>query len=129
MNWYNTCVNSSVGLESDGRRAAPHPPWAKLTDLTRLSLAHNALNTLRGVDALSTLRVLNLDYNRISNLPTDLFSLKRLENLYLKRESIVTNKFFGIGFQRLTHLRVIDLSYNGLSTVPAALFSLPSWSV
>ncbi|THD23998.1 hypothetical protein D915_005182 [Fasciola hepatica] len=121
--WYNTLCELRLDWnQMDG--ALPASTLAKLTDLTRLSFAHNALNTLRGVDALSTLRVLNLDYNRISNLPTDLFSLKRLEYLYLKRNQLL-QPILGIGFQRLTHLRVIDLSYNGLSTVPAALFSLP----
>ncbi|KAA0192826.1 hypothetical protein FBUS_11239 [Fasciolopsis buskii] len=121
--WYNMLSELRVDWnQMDG--ALPASSLAKLTDLTRLSFAHNGLNTLRGVDALTALQVLNLDFNLITTLPTELFSLKRLEYLYLRHNQLL-QPILGVGFQRLTHLRVIDLSCNGLSTLPAALFCLP----
>ncbi|VDP95509.1 unnamed protein product [Echinostoma caproni] len=121
--WFNTLCELRVDWnQMDG--ALPSSTLTKMTDLTRLSFAHNALNTLRGVDLVPTLHVLNLDYNRIANLPSELFNLKRLEYLYLRRNQLI-QPILGVGFRRLAHLRVIDLSYNGLSTLPAALFTLP----
>ncbi|KAL5528616.1 CYR1_1 [Sanghuangporus sanghuang] len=104
------------------------PPLAR--SLKRLYLGENRLtdDTLHPLSALRELRVLNLSFNNIQELPSSFFrNMVLLEEIYLsgnKLSMIPTEDL-----HRLTSLTVIFLNGNKLQVLPSELGKLKSLTV
>ncbi|RDX71472.1 Protein phosphatase 1 regulatory subunit pprA, partial [Mucuna pruriens] len=80
-----------------------------------LNLSRNKISTLEGLKELTKLRVLDINYNRISRIGQGLSSCILIKELYL-----VGNKISDVeGLHRLMKLTVLDLSFNKISTTKA----------
>ncbi|OMJ07784.1 Adenylate cyclase [Smittium culicis] len=91
--------------------------------LTILNLNSNMLkkvgSTITGF--LVNLKVLNLDNNKISDLPASLANLKSLKVLSLKNNLL---KSFPSVITRLTNLENLDVSYNLIGLIPESISNL-----
>ncbi|GER27760.1 leucine-rich repeat protein kinase family protein [Striga asiatica] len=77
----------------------------------------------RTIGRLSKLETLNLSINKISSLPGDLWSLRRLKNLNLSFNNI--SGFIPNKVGHLVHLQSLDLSFNRFhGSIPEAIGSL-----
>lgn len=90
-------------------------------NLDRLSLAHMNLSTLVPLFTpvtLLSLKFLNVSFNRISNIPANLFStIRSLRVVDLSRNAVRT---LGAGFSDLVNLRVLNISHNNLQSFQGA---------
>jgi hypothetical protein len=77
----------------------------KLTQLKELELSHNKLTSVEGLEKLPQLRVLYLDYNKLTELPQGLEKLTQLTKLSLKNHQLTNLK----GLEKLTKLEVLFL--------------------
>ncbi|XP_017285467.1 leucine-rich repeats and immunoglobulin-like domains protein 1 [Kryptolebias marmoratus] len=88
-----------------------------------LYLSNNKISVL-GLGALdhlgSTLRILRLSRNRISQIPIRAFQLPRLTQLELSRNRI--HQIEGLTFQGLSSLEVLKLQRNGISKLTDGAF-------
>lgn len=95
-------------------------------NIIRLSMRHNQIDDLRGIEAYKRLRVLLLERNSISNFDESLTDLVKLEILDL-RENQVTKIPANMFKQKcFMHLKELNLSFNRISHVPGHLFMLPN---
>jgi leucine-rich repeat protein SHOC2 len=67
------------------------------------------------IGALSALRILRLDQNALTELPSTLAHLSRLERLYVAQNQL---RSLPNGLAALTALRSLDLTWNKLETLP-----------
>ena len=70
-----------------------------------------------------TLTRLNLSFNLLKKLPSDLFKCEKLYELDVSNNRISEN-FPNNGLNQLIHLSVLNLSYNQLQTIPPGLSEL-----
>ena len=98
--------------------------WRGLRRLTRLNLADNELQDLRGIDHHKRLILLVLDRNAQLATPggRELFALRRLEGLYCAHTAL---RAVSSEIRSLQNLKLADLSHNALAGVPSDLFTLP----
>ena len=88
-------------------------------DLRRMGIAALQPKDFSGLSALS---VLNLSYNELTSLPSDVFDgLASLQQLNLERNAL--NHLPAEVFRGLTALQMLDLWQNQLTTLPAGVFS------
>ncbi|XP_054902292.1 uncharacterized protein LOC129370361 [Poeciliopsis prolifica] len=114
------CIERTVPARRLGRRSAAGSrsrclTWAPALQL--LSAERNLLERLpRGLDAVESLQVLELSFNRISSLePGVLGDLHRLQELHLQH-NLITHLDPQM-FQNLEQLKVLDMRFNMLSTM------------
>lgn len=104
------------------------PPLAR--SLRRLYLGENRLtdDVLHPLSALRELRVLNLSFNNIQELPSSFFrNLVSLEEIYLSGNKLTTLPTEDL--HRLTNLTVMFLNGNKLQVLPSELGELKSLTV
>eukprot|EP00887_Chlorella_sp_A99_P001301 scaffold14.g1301.t1 len=97
------------------------PPWlASFGNLQRLGLSRNGVAMLppATLGALSSLRVLLLDSNAISDLPESIGQLAKLERLSLAGNVLVR---LPTALGRCVSLKLLDVSKNRLTELPEAL--------
>ena len=88
-------------------------------------MPHIRTKKLIGIMYIKPLRVLDLTYNKLNELPYDMSNLKNLEVLYLG-----INKIKDLGsISRLRNLRKLDISANDLDTIPKFIFNMQSLEV
>ncbi|XP_057533433.1 uncharacterized protein LOC130811234 [Amaranthus tricolor] len=80
-----------------------------------LDLSKNKIASIEGLRELTRLRVLYLNYNRISRIGHGLSSCTLLKELYLSGNKISEVE----GLHRLLKLTVLDLSFNKITTTKA----------
>ena len=126
-------------LTTDGRN------FLGLKLLKCLNLCCNSLNNVQNLKSLSSLLSLNLSYNILSEIDTDIFqglwlleSLDNSNNLIFKIDplafannklkylNLAHNKIISFiainGFSQLQFLEILDISHNGLATVDCGTF-------
>ncbi|XP_017159952.1 serine-rich adhesin for platelets isoform X2 [Poecilia reticulata] len=114
------CIERSVTARRLGRRSAAGSrsrclSWAPALQL--LSAERNLLEQLpRGLDAVESLQVLELSFNRISSLELGVLGgLHQLQELHLQH-NLITHLDPQM-FQNLEQLKVLDLRFNMLTTM------------
>ncbi|XP_064189441.1 leucine-rich repeat-containing protein 40 isoform X2 [Anguilla rostrata] len=119
--------------------------WWEQTDLTKLLLSSNKLNSLsedirlfpalvvldvhdnqlttlpKSIGELENLQKLNLSHNKLKELPEEVWLLKNLRSLQLQ-QNLLEELSDGMG--QLTNLDDIDLSNNEMTTLPERLGNL-----
>lgn len=119
--------------------------WWEQTDLTKLLLSSNKLNSLsedirlfpalvvldvhdnqlttlpKSIGELENLQKLNLSHNKLKELPEEVWLLKNLRSLQLQ-QNLLEELSDGVG--QLTNLDDIDLSNNEMTTLPESLGNL-----
>ncbi|KFO23227.1 leucine-rich repeat-containing protein 40 isoform X1 [Fukomys damarensis] len=120
--------------------------WWEQTDLTKLILSNNKLQTLSedlrflpaltvldihdnqltslpsSIEELENLQKLNVSHNKLKTLPGEVTNLRNLKGLYLQHNELTC---LPEGFEKLFSLEDLDLSDNRLTTVPGSFSSLP----
>ena len=98
--------------------------WRGLRRLTRLNLADNELQDVRGIDHHKRLILLVLDRNTqlAAAGGRELFALRRLEGLYCSQTAL---RALSGEIRSLQNMKLVDLSHNALASVPSDLFTLP----
>lgn len=93
------------------------------TKLEYLGLSGTELKTLTGISRATTLRAFHATNNNIQSIPNELFSLSRLESLFLSYNSVTGT--ISRNFEKLSALKELYLFGNQLTgTIPAELTSL-----
>lgn len=67
-----------------------NPSICKAHNVQEVDLSNNNIITFEPIFELRKLRILNLSYNQIANIPKDILKLKRLEKLDLSFNLLVT---------------------------------------
>ncbi|EPQ57151.1 adenylate cyclase-like protein [Gloeophyllum trabeum ATCC 11539] len=121
----NSLISERKGSTISLEQARAMPPLAK--SLERLFLGENRLGdeALHALTVLKELKVLNLSFNDIQEMPSRFFaSLLKLEELYLSgnKLSIIPTE----DLHRLTKLTVLFLNGNKLQTLPQELAKVTS---
>ena len=95
-----------------------------MTELRRLDLRWNCLRKLpTQIGQLKNLRSLDLAMNHLSALPAEIGQLTKLEVLYLAGNELTT---LPPEIGQLTKLKILDLSNNELTVLPVEVRRLPS---
>uniref|UniRef100_A0A8C6CU99 Leucine-rich repeat-containing protein 40 n=1 Tax=Moschus moschiferus TaxID=68415 RepID=A0A8C6CU99_MOSMO len=121
--------------------------WWEQTDLTKLIISNNKLQTLTddlrllpaltvldihdnqltslpsAIRELENLQKLNVSHNKLKILPEEITNLRNLKGLYLQHNELTC---IPEGFEQLSNLEDLDLSNNRLTTVPASFSFLSS---
>uniref|UniRef100_A0A6I8PEP3 Leucine-rich repeat-containing protein 40 n=1 Tax=Ornithorhynchus anatinus TaxID=9258 RepID=A0A6I8PEP3_ORNAN len=119
--------------------------WWEQTDLTKLILSNNKLQTLSddlrllpaltvldvhdnqlaslpcAVGELENLQRLNVSHNKLKILPEEIKNLRNLKSLFLQNNELTC---IPEGFGQLLNLEELDISNNHLSSVPASFSAL-----
>ncbi|TFK54546.1 adenylate cyclase-like protein [Heliocybe sulcata] len=124
-NYANSILSERKGSAASIEHGRSVPPLAK--SLERLFLGENRLadDALHPLTVLRGLKVLNLSFNDIQEIPSRFFaSLLKLEELYLSgnKLSIIPTE----DLHRLTKLAVLFLNGNKLQTLPQELTKVTS---
>lgn len=90
-------------------------------NLRELDLSKNKLTDVKGISALTDLRILNLTKNKLSNFPEEICSLSDMRNLFLGKNNI---EIIPSCIQNLQSLIVLDLWYNPIDDLPEELITL-----
>jgi len=85
----------------------------KITQLKVLDLEYNQLTDVRGLEKLDQLTGLNLNDNQLTELPKGLEKLDQLTRLYLDKNQLTDVK----GLENLTQLETLRLGGNQLTDV------------
>ncbi|XP_013369852.1 PREDICTED: leucine-rich repeat-containing protein 40 isoform X2 [Chinchilla lanigera] len=121
--------------------------WWEQTDLTKLILSNNKLQSLSedlgllpaltvldihdnqltslpsAIRELENLQKLNISHNKLKMLPEEIANLKNLKGFYLQHNELTC---LPEGFEQLSSLEDLDLSNNRLTAVPGSFSSLPN---
>lgn len=74
---------------------------------------------LASIERNETLAAAYLDQNKLTTVPTELFKLKRLQQLYLDE-----NKIASFNPDQMTGLRMLHMENNQLETLPSSMTKL-----
>lgn len=123
--------------------------WSKFKNLEYLSFKNDHLKELpRGVETLTSLKILDLSGNELTNLPESFSKLQRLEELYLDNSSFDSiETTFGIlsllpnlkrlhlasideqnlpeNIAKLTHLEELEINNKIIKKIPIPIQELP----
>lgn len=91
-----------------------------LCNLTKLTVTHNNLSTIDGICKIVKLTYLNLSYNYISEIPSEIENLCNLKTLKLRSNNIKSFECLS----SLVQLEYLDLSFNRIESFPRKFGSL-----
>lgn len=99
--------------------AAPANANATRPNLTKLNVSHNNISSLQPLRSLSTLRHLDVSFNRIDPLPLDTFArMRNLATLNLCDSGLTADSIeHGLFAGPASTLQALDISYNRLRTL------------
>jgi Leucine-rich repeat (LRR) protein len=101
-----------AAMEARIRTAAKKPTGeltnADLEKVTELDLYGRQLTDLKGLEKLTQLKVLWLQFNQLTEVPKELEKLTQLETLKLYNNKLTSVR----GLEKLTQLRFLNLNYN-----------------
>lgn len=89
--------------------------WIVSLNVIRLNLRQNSLQLINIFPSDSGLIILDLSRNKLSSIPDEITSLRRLQSLDVKKNAI---SMLPSGFMNLKALRHFDASENRLRTLP-----------
>lgn len=99
-------------LNLSGNAIVHITPGSLPKGLHMLNLSKNKISAIEGLRDLSRLRVLDLNYNRITRIGHGLASCSSIKELYLAGNKISEVE----GLHRLLKLNILDLRFNRIST-------------
>ncbi|MFX1258288.1 MAG: leucine-rich repeat domain-containing protein [Promethearchaeota archaeon] len=112
-----------LGLNNRGLSTLPES-IGNLSSLKELDLRYNKLTTLpESIGNLSSLKELDLNHNKLTTLPESITKLESLQTLNLGWYQLTT---LPESIGNLSSLKELDLSYNKLTTLPESITKLES---
>jgi len=98
----------------------------KLKFLVELCMVHQNIKTIPDcIGELTNLKILNLNFNPINEIPASIGTLEKVEYLYFKQDEGKLNNI-PESLIKLKHLKVLDLTGNIIEHMPKSIKSLKS---
>ncbi|XP_050716181.1 leucine-rich repeat-containing protein 15-like [Eriocheir sinensis] len=116
--WAEDSNVTQVFLDYNEIETVPSDSFVSLTNVRTLSLRHNEIGIVEegALSGLSSLEFLDLASNRLGFLPSEVWNLRELSQLYLGDNNFYVASTFNI--KNLVNLQVLDLHLNHLSDMP-----------
>jgi len=94
--------------------------------IRKIEILHKWIDCLKWIEVFKNLEILNLGWNNLKEIPSNIWKLVRLKKLYVwhnKIESVSDE------ISKLNNLELLDIGYNELSTIPKWIEKLSRLSV